>query len=389
MSRKILKDLEIEEALDEIFGLPENPEESDDDNESEGEEQYSTARLESILQGLDDEVTIPNNPETAALQDKPQNENCSSCPNFSGNTETNTDPQPPVLPSCSGTRPLSPDSPVSDNLSSSSDSDSESDADEMVWKKEKWTSRPEPQFFDEQPISAKRRFTNKTKPIRFFESFFSDKVYELIVLQTNLYAEQRNIATWTPLTQQELKAFLGILIIMGYHVLPSIDLYWSSDPGFRLDEVANVMPIKRFKKILRCLHLNDNEHQPAKNMPGYDKLYKLRPLIDLINESCQNNCTDSGSQSIDESMILFKGRSSLKQYMPMKPIKRGYKVWCRCDSQSGYLFEFQIYSVNINWLFSRSEMTLNRSYNRLIYIKKIRLNKWQINNIYKQNSKVT
>lgn len=171
MSRKILKDLEIEEALDEIFGLPENPEESDDDNESEGEEQYSTAKLESILQGLDDEVTIPNNPESAALQDKPQNENCSPCPSISGNTETNPDPQPPVLPRCSGTRPLSPDSSMIDNLSSSSDSDSESDADEMVWKKEKWTSRPEPQFFDEQPISAKRRFTNKTKPIRFLKAF--------------------------------------------------------------------------------------------------------------------------------------------------------------------------------------------------------------------------
>ncbi|GFS85859.1 hypothetical protein NPIL_346571 [Nephila pilipes] len=32
-------------------------------------------------------------------------------------------------------------------------------------------------------------------------------------------------------------------------------------------------------------------------------------------------------QAIDESMIPFKGRSSLKQYIPNKPIKRGYKVW--------------------------------------------------------------
>ncbi|KAL3224209.1 hypothetical protein MRX96_026653 [Rhipicephalus microplus] len=27
----------------------------------------------------------------------------------------------------------------------------------------------------------------------------------------------------------------------------------------------------------------------------------------------------------------------------MKPIKRGYKVWCRVDSVTGYLCEFQIY----------------------------------------------
>lgn len=27
----------------------------------------------------------------------------------------------------------------------------------------------------------------------------------------------------------------------------------------------------------------------------------------------------------------------------MKPTKRGYEVWCRADSETGYLLEFQIY----------------------------------------------
>lgn len=48
--------------------------------------------------------------------------------------------------------------------------------------------------------------------------------------------------------------------------------------------------------------------------------------------------------SVDESMIPFKGRSSLKQYMPMKPVKRGYKVWCLADSKTGFISKFQIYS---------------------------------------------
>lgn len=30
--------------------------------------------------------------------------------------------------------------------------------------------------------------------------------------------------------------------------------------------------------------------------------------------------------------------------MPLKPIKRGYKVWCRCDSETGYLYEFDVYT---------------------------------------------
>jgi len=43
-------------------------------------------------------------------------------------------------------------------------------------------------------------------------------------------------------------------------------------------------------------------------------------------------------------MIAFKGRSSLKQYMPLKPVKRGYKAWLRCDSKTGYAFQFQLYT---------------------------------------------
>ena len=42
-------------------------------------------------------------------------------------------------------------------------------------------------------------------------------------------------------------------------------------------------------------------------------------------------------------MVKFKGRSSFKQYLPAKPIKRGYKSWCLCDSITGCLFNCRIY----------------------------------------------
>lgn len=47
--------------------------------------------------------------------------------------------------------------------------------------------------------------------------------------------------------------------------------------------------------------------------------------------------------SIDEAMIPFKGRTSLKQYIPNKPIKRGIKVWVRADAENGYVCQFEVY----------------------------------------------
>ena len=45
--------------------------------------------------------------------------------------------------------------------------------------------------------------------------------------------------------------------------------------------------------------------------------------------------------SIDENMILFKGKLSLKQYNPMKPIKRDYKLWYMGDMDSS-LFQLDV-----------------------------------------------
>lgn len=47
--------------------------------------------------------------------------------------------------------------------------------------------------------------------------------------------------------------------------------------------------------------------------------------------------------SIDEAMIRFKGRSTLKHYLPLKPIKRGIKVRVLADSKTGYVSTLDVY----------------------------------------------
>ena len=102
--------------------------------------------------------------------------------------------------------------------------------------------------------------------------------------------------------------------------------------------------MKRFKVLLHCLHLNDNSTAVARGQPGLYKLHKLRPLIDTI---CENNLKlnkPGRDLSIDEAMVGYEGRSSQKQYMPNKPTKRGYRIWCICDARTGYILLFSIYT---------------------------------------------
>ena len=48
--------------------------------------------------------------------------------------------------------------------------------------------------------------------------------------------------------------------------------------------------------------------------------------------------------TVDESMVKFKGRLAFRQYLPMKPVKWGVKVWVMAESKTGYVNNFQVYT---------------------------------------------
>ena len=47
------------------------------------------------------------------------------------------------------------------------------------------------------------------------------------------------------------------------------------------------------------------------------------------------------SLCVDEQIVLFKGNSGIKQYMPNKPHKWGYKFFVLADSK-GMTYDFRI-----------------------------------------------
>lgn len=165
---------------------------------------------------------------------------------------------------------------------------------------------------------------------------FMDVIIDDLVYQTNLYGTQNDRTL--KITKDEMLVFFGINFFMGYHELPAWKDYWSSSPDLGVKFVSDAMSRNTFQKILQNLHCNDNASLPSNNK---DKLFKLRTIIEKLNISFRNNYF--GTQlSVDESMVKFKGRSTLKQYNPMKPIKRGYKIWSMAD-QNGYMLAFKIY----------------------------------------------
>ena len=77
-------------------------------------------------------------------------------------------------------------------------------------------------------------------PIDIFLQFLSDDILEMIVQETNRFAQQiiesapltrkSRLNSWIPMTKSEFKIFLGLVIYMGLVPLPEISLYWSEYP---------------------------------------------------------------------------------------------------------------------------------------------------------------
>ena len=209
-------------------------------------------------------------------------------------------------------------------------------------------------------------------PIDFFQLLIPDDLLQVVVDETNRFAQQYINATelsrfsrvrlWekTAHTLAEMKKFLALVITMGFVVLPQIEDAWSTKWPFAMTTFSSIMKRDRFSLILRFLHLNDSAKYIAKGQPGHDPLYKLRPFMDPLLENFKAAYNLSREIAIDESMIGFKGRLHFIQYMPKKPTKWGMKAFVLADSSSGYTHTWRLYTGNKMQLFGLILQNVNQ-----------------------------
>ncbi|CAH1991505.1 unnamed protein product [Acanthoscelides obtectus] len=155
-------------------------------------------------------------------------------------------------------------------------------------------------------------------------------------------------------TANEIRSFVGIELIMGVVQMPAIEDYWAIETRYSI--IADVMPVKRFKKLRRRIQFQDNNTDPQG-----DRLFKIRPLREKLRQKCIG-IEEEGLFSIDEMMIAYKGKKagSLRQYMPKKPNKWGFKMFVRAGV-SGIVQDFLIYTGSSTFdeiLFSKEEQQM-------------------------------
>ena len=158
---------------------------------------------------------------------------------------------------------------------------------------------------------------------------------------------------------------LGHFVLMDIVKLPASQLYrpqQTQDDRLHKRGITGIFPRDLFDYILKYFYYNTSENVPHKDNPEY-KLYQVKPDIEELSKKFLElyDPHSHRAQSIDEAMIKFKDRPKFLQYMPMKPVKRGMKIWCRCDLENGYLDQMDVlggkkYFVVMDNFFSNVEL---------------------------------
>ena len=134
----------------------------------------------------------------------------------------------------------------------------------------------------------------------------------------------------------ELYCFFAMSLLTRNKKL-SLAEYWSKDKLLRSDIFGELMTRDRYFKLLQMLHFTDDVGHTN------DRLYKIRN-VEILPKAFNESFQPYQRLCIDESLLLYKGRLSFKQYIPSKRSRFGIKSFILSDCETGFVQDLIIYA---------------------------------------------
>ena len=173
----------------------------------------------------------------------------------------------------------------------------------------------------------------------FFENFMDTELLNHILIETNNYAR---IPNWVNVAMNELRTYIALLFAFSQVVKQNFRSYW--EDGNNVTSTPNIkkyMKRSRFEEINRTLHFAD-----LNSLDRNDRLSKARKLIEHVKKKFKSAYKPFQKLCIDESLVLFRGRVIFRQYIPSKRHRFGIKFFVLCDSVTGYILDYIVYSAS-------------------------------------------
>jgi len=143
---------------------------------------------------------------------------------------------------------------------------------------------------------------------------------------------------WKQVTEEELEAFIGLIIIGGAYKAGHrpISEMWDGVHGHNIFRAT--MSYMRFAQIRKSFRFDDKTRRD-KN----DVLSPIRNVVNLLNKNLNSLYIPGSLLCIDEQLVEFHGRVSFRQYIPTKPGKFGIKIFWLVDAENSFPLTCLVY----------------------------------------------
>lgn len=209
------------------------------------------------------------------------------------------------------------------------------------------TTAPIPDFnFDAGAVGVKFTIDNNTTVFEVFNRLFPPLILDYLVECTNAYGtsmcqtnrpKTRHSRSYTfKLTDKnEMLKFLGLCLLGAQVNIPQKrKLFTLSDCLYYHPVFVSTMSGRRYEQLLRCL---------CTGPLGAKGKNKITEFMDAITRNFRACYSPEKELSLDESLLLFRGRLSFRQYIKSKKAKYGIKFY-ELTEANGYVLNILMYT---------------------------------------------
>jgi hypothetical protein len=190
-------------------------------------------------------------------------------------------------------------------------------------------------------------------PLEYFELFSTPNIAEITARETNRYAQtflenmpNLKLKSRTHHRKEtnriEIMKLLAFFLLQGLHQKPGNKSCFSQRKILEMLIFLELFSRRSFHLLLKFLHFVDNESYDEPTCSS-KRLYKVKLILDHSNTKFRSVYTPECNVSVDESLMMWKGRLLWKVYIPSKRARFGIKSFELCEAKSSYVWNFIIY----------------------------------------------
>ena len=127
------------------------------------------------------------------------------------------------------------------------------------------------------------------------------------------------------------------------------------------------LTLNQYQQLIRYMHLVDNKDAVPCTSQDFDKMFKVRPMITLLQDAFRRWVTPGKNNAVDEAPIPSR-QHWMRTFNPSKPCKYFIEILMACDSNTRFCWSFFITESSKKVVLNRHRVGARRTRSKYVKV---------------------